>query len=274
MTDFFNQALVKIKMGNYEINIPENHLLLKLVQVQPYRDQCVGISAGFFSEKYSSSLIIDIGANIGDTAAIIANYSSNELLLVESSDYYFDILKTNVGNIKNNITLKKIFIADGSQVSGFLYHWGGTAYFKPEEGGVNVETERLCHLAESDVCFVKLDTDGFDFGIILDSIEWFSLLKPGIFFENQIRNTDDLEQANLVFNKLFEIGYKYFVFWDDPGFHLLSTSSINDIKQLNRYLFKVWEKDGYRTICNYDVLCIHKDDQEIYNSLCRYYETY
>jgi FkbM family methyltransferase len=228
----------------------------------------------FFSEKYPDSLIIDVGANIGDTAAIIATYSSNNLLLIESSDYYFDILEANVTNFRNDVTLEKIFIYDGSQMSGYLYHSGGTAYFKKEEGGIDVKTERLSDLTKSDVCFVKLDTDGFDFGIILDSIEWLSVLKRGILFEDQIRNGNDLNQANLVFDNLSRIGYNFFIVWDDPGFHLLSTSSINDIKQLNRYLFKVWEKDGYRTICNYDVLCIHEGDFEIYQSLCRYYQNY
>ncbi|AIE76002.1 MULTISPECIES: FkbM family methyltransferase [unclassified Synechocystis] len=274
MTDFFHQAFTKIKIGDYEIDAPEKHLLLNLLPVQPYRDQCVGVSAGFFSKKYPDSLIIDVGANIGDTAAIVSTYSNNELLLIESSDYYFDILEANSSKFKNNVTLKKIFIADGSQVSGYLYHWGGTAYFKAEENGVNIKTERLCDLTKNKVCFVKLDTDGFDFDIILDSVKWFSQVKPGILFENQIRNAHDLAQADLVFDKLFEIGYTHFIVWDDPGFHLLSTSSIKDLKQLNRYLFKVWEREGYRTICNYDVLCIHENDHEIYDSLCKYYENY
>jgi hypothetical protein len=51
MTDFFDQDLVKIQIGNYEIYIPEKHLLLKLLEVQPYRDQCVGISAVFFPKS-------------------------------------------------------------------------------------------------------------------------------------------------------------------------------------------------------------------------------
>ena len=270
MSNFFEQKLVKINIGKYELDIPEAHMLIELVKTQPYRDLCVGISAKFFSENYPDSMIVDIGANIGDTAAIISTYCQNKLLLIEASDYYHEILMRNTPQLSNELIIKKILISDGSESSGLLYHWGGTAYFKEEEKGVNIKTERLCDVADDNTCLVKIDTDGYDFKIILDSINWLEKVKPGVLFENEIRNTESFENSNQVYHKLIEIGYKYFIVWDDPGFHMVSTSSLDILKNLNRYLFKVWEREGYKTICNYDILCIHQDDEDIYKKLCEW----
>lgn len=274
MNAFFKQSLVTIKIGHYELEVPESHILVKLGKIQPYRDICVGVAAKYIAEKYPDMLIIDIGANIGDTAAMIASYCNSKLLLVEASDYFFEILQKNVSQFPNQINLKKVLVSDGTEVSGALYHWGGTAYFKEENKNVRIKTERLCDLANENTCLVKLDTDGYDFKIILDGISWFSQTKSSILFENQIRSPQELEDANRVYQELTAIGYKYFIVWDDPGFHLLSTSSLDILFNLNRYLFKVWERKNYRTICNYDVLCLHENDKDLYESLNQWCNSY
>ena len=94
----------------------------------------------------------------------------------------------NAPQLSNKLIVKKILISDGSKTSGLLYHWGGTAYFKEDDKGVNIKTERLCDVADANTCLVKLDTDGYDFKIILDSISWLTKVKPEVLFENEIRN--------------------------------------------------------------------------------------
>lgn len=53
------------------------------------RDQCVGFAAAQLSKKYPESTFMDIGANVGDTAAIMATHAKKRLILVEPSDYFF-----------------------------------------------------------------------------------------------------------------------------------------------------------------------------------------
>lgn len=272
---YFNQNFTRVKCGNYEIEVPENHLLVRLSKSQPYRDLCLGISTKYISTKYPNGTIIDIGANVGDTAAIIATYSRNKLILIEGSDYFFDILVRNTAQISNEIITKKVLVSDGTNVIGSFSHWGGTASFNEDsDGKIQTKTERLADIADINTCFIKTDTDGYDFKILTDSLEWLAERRPAIFFENQIMNIQDLECSNELYRSLMQIGYSYFIVWDDPGFHLVSTTSLDTLIDLNRYLFKVWQNNCHISICNYDVLCLHRDDEDIYHNIREWYKTY
>jgi FkbM family methyltransferase len=274
---YFAQGLTRVKCGAYDIEAPKNHLLVNLLKAQPYRDLCVGITAKYVSAKYPDGTMIDIGANIGDTAALIATYARNKLMLVEGSDYFFELLVRNTSHLPNELTLKNVLVSDGRKISGRFRHWGGTASF--HEGAsetLQIQTERLSAIAadENSVCFIKLDTDGYDFGILSDSIEWLAAEHPAILFENQIRNAPDRIAADELYATLSQIGYTFFIVWDDPGFHLVSTTSLDILKDLNRYLFKVFQNDGHRSICNYDVLCLHGNDEDVYRNICEWYKDY
>jgi len=260
------QRVTRIKCGAYEIQSPANHQLIALLKSQPYRHLCVGVVAKYVSEKYPGGSIVDIGANIGDTAAIIATHSRNKLILIEASDYYFDFLVRNVSQLSNEVVVKKSMISNGRNLVGFLSHQGGTAYFdEGARGKTQVKTERLSDVADENTCFVKTDTDGYDFEILIDSLEWLGKKHPAIILENQISNGKDLDTANELYARLRQIGYEYFIVWDDPGCHLVSTTSLDVLKDLNRYLLKVSQRDGRKSIYNYDVLCLHRNDEDIYN---------
>jgi FkbM family methyltransferase len=274
---YFEQSFIKIKCGAYEIEAPKNHLLVKVLEFQPYRDMCVGITAKYISAKYPNKAIIDIGANIGDTAAIIATYAQNKLILIEASDYYFDILVNNTLQLPNEVITKNCLISDGNQISGSFTHRGGTAFFREEASGeIQIKTVRLSSLTDENVCFIKTDTDGYDFKILNDNLEWLASARPAILFENQILNNQDLDDSNELLTRLAEIDYAYFIVWDDAGFHLLSTTSLDVLKDLNRYLFKVWEtrSDKQKNVYNFDVLCLNLTDEDVYKNICEWYRKY
>jgi len=272
---FFSQRLVTIRCGNFELQAPASHLLADLRPPQPYRDRCVGISAKHLAEKYTGGTLVDIGANIGDTAAIMATYVQNKLVLIEASDYYFELLSRNARQFPNEIILVKAMVGDGQKVMGTLNYWGGTASFhESTDIGKEVITRRLGDMADEKTCFVKIDTDGFDFRIIDNSIDWLALVRPGVLFENQIRTTADLAASNRTLAKLQRGGYAFFVVWDDAGLHVLSTESLQALTDLNRYLFKIWQGEGRSPINNYDVLCLHRRDEDVYGSINEWCKSY
>ena len=108
---------------------------------------------------------------------------------------------------------------------------------------------------------MKIDTDGHDVSILNDSLAWLADVRAAVLFENQIRTREDCRRADELFHSLRRIGYEYFIVWDDPGFHLISTSSINMLRNLNRYLLNVTQTAGHVGISNYDVVCLHEHDQ-------------
>jgi hypothetical protein len=66
---FFRQDVTSYQSGNYQILAPMGHTIMGFMSSQPSRDLCIGIAAKYTCEKYPNGTIVDIGANIGDTAA-------------------------------------------------------------------------------------------------------------------------------------------------------------------------------------------------------------
>lgn len=272
---FFEQRLVGLKCGDYEILVPEGHMLRTILPRQPYRDLAIGLIARFVAKKYPFASICDVGANVGDTAAIIATHARNKLILIEASDYYFGLLTENVRQLPNEKILRKAMISDGAPVHGHLHHWGGTARFEPNSQSSGTPSMTLAELTERDTRFVKIDTDGFDFKIIASSLRWFQEVgHPMLFWENQITTQEELAWSDLLFSQLQDIGYKYFVVWDDAGFHLVSTDSLAVLQDLNRYLLKVWINQAHISVYNYDVLAVHEKDLDIYGQVREWYRAY
>lgn len=270
---YFRQGETSVVCGAYTLVVPENHLLAKLKQ--PYRDMCVGIAAKYLGLKYPNATMVDIGANVGDTAALMATHARSKLILVEASEYFLGFLRRNVSAFKNEVVVKQVLVSDGSLVSGHFHHWAGTASFVQEEqGSLKLQSERLQDLADENTCFVKTDTDGYDFGILMDSLNWLAAVHPAILFENQIRSVEELERANQLYLELQKIGYRWFIVWDDPGFHILSTSSFEALADLNRYLLKISQSEGRKSISNYDVLCLHYKDEDVFASIHDWCKTY
>jgi FkbM family methyltransferase len=235
---------------------------------------CVGIAAKYLGQKYPNSTMVDIGANVGDTAAIIATYAANKLVLVEVSDYYHSLLVKNVVQLANEVVVKKTLIADGTKMEGTLTHWGGTAFLNKNSERKSLQnTQRLCEIVDDDKSFIKTDTDGNDYTILLDSIDWLASETPGILFENQIQNRNDYDRGRELLGRLIGCGYKYFVLWDDAGFHLLSTTCFSVMDDMNRYLLNVHKNGRYISIYNTDILCLHEKDDDIYTKVSEYYRT-
>lgn len=273
---FFEQRPTSITVGNFNIEVPDKHPLIDWQLSQPYRDQHIGIAAGLFARKYPSAMLIDIGANVGDSAAWMASRCPNDLVLIEPSPFYIKYLKKNAALFPNKTVVQQVLIGSAPMTHGDLVHHAGTAYY--ESGKLNgpkrFVTKQLSDF-QGDICLVKCDTDGYDFTIVNENISWLAAHKPGAIIEIQIRTKTNLDQANEVFANLMSIGYVGFIFFDDPGFMVLGTDSLEQINELNRYQFKLFEREEHRkSIWNFDVLCCHNRDADVFDAVRTYYHTY
>lgn len=238
---------------------------------QPLRDECVGVIAKHASIKYPDKSIVDIGANIGDTAALLSSNSPNDLILVEASDFFFPILEKNAATFPNKTTLVNSFISDGTSLTGHLHHWGGTAFLDEGTGNEKIKTVPLGKLTEADVCFIKSDTDGYDFKILLAGSSWLSQQKPVILLENQVRDISEFKLADELLELLSTLNYKHFIVWDDTGIKILETSSASTVRQLNQYLLNVHQLNTTKPFSNFDLGCFHSADEDIFNLVCNHY---
>ena len=268
---FSKQSNKWVRSGNYILEAPKSHPINDLTDNQPYRDLCIGIASKYIGEKYPSGTFLDIGANIGDTAAIMSTYSQNDIFVIEPSKIYYDLLLKNIKKIKSVKRHEQVFISDGSNITGVLSHWGGTATFKSVMTENVIPTKRIEDIALKNTRFVKIDTDGFDFKIIRDSLNWFKKNTPTLLFENQLAYEKDLNESNSILNSLHNMGYIYFLVFDDAGYLMISTSDINNIYQLNSYLLKIVQNPSTRGISYFDILAIHNCDEDVWRLITEWY---
>jgi FkbM family methyltransferase len=273
---FSNQELVNIYIGEYQLLAPQSHMLIGLAKTQPLRDYCVEITARFAGAKYPRHSIIDIGANIGDTAPRIALHTDNDMMLVEPSPFYAKLLRINISKIPRRIQVIEALVGSGKPLIGELNHWGGTAYFhETSDADVpQLPTLTLADISDQPVCFIKIDTDGHDFSIILNNLGWLRQYQPALLFEDAIRNSHELEQAQKTVEALATAGYTHFIIWDDPGYFITSTTDPDVLRDLNKYLALTFENDHQRRLWNFDVLCLAGKDEDIYHQVSSWFRSY
>lgn len=207
---FFSQSTVTYKVFGYELRMPEHHHIQSILEREPLRENLLAQAAKVLF-KEANSEFIDVGANIGDTAAVV--YSEAEVaptsILIEPSTYFYEFLQENQKLFPNSTILKK-FVAQEfplRQLSGSLHHWGGTAKFI-ENGSEYVGDQiDLNDLISNNTKLVKIDCDGLDFKILKSVVPRIEKRQPAFYYENEITTRQQLEDALDVSEHFKAAGY-------------------------------------------------------------------
>src|ERR1700733_6326564 len=261
-----------LRVGKFDLAFPHDHILPMIHQDGSQRNLALGIAAGEIARKYPGESFLDIGANVGGTAALAATYSAAALILVEPRDVYFEFLKRNAKKFSNATTLYKAMIASHDAPRGKLVHATGTAYFDASKPDTNsIPTKTLSDFGSPRL--IKIDTDGFDFSIISTGLEFLHERRPALYFENSIYSSIELQTANDLADDLFKIGYRHFVIFDAIGLHVATINDLDVLKDLNRFLFKVVTGSVQRHFYYYDILCVAEEDRDISAAVSGYFRS-
>ena len=267
--DFAEQKPVEFNFLGYQMTVPSGSFLLgyfdpKSPIHEPYRD--AGIIKIAQALEGRTGIAIDIGANVGDTCAILHRHTGLKIACVDASDFFFRYLTDNVERcFKDRATTRHAFVVSkpGEAAKG-LYHWGGTARptdAAPTEACGTITVPEL--LALGDVAFFKSDTDGLDVEIIVAVFRHCAPRFP-IFFEYELAGaTRDAIAAHVngfleVLHTAASAGYRTAFVWDARGrfYGLLDLrqpeSFINAVNYLGH------GKD--QSVWNYDICLVHQTD--------------
>lgn len=118
-----------LRIGAYDVLLPPSHHLKSFLSTQQYRFLNLGLAAQYLSLKYPKSSVIDVGANIGDTAAMIATFTASKLVLVEPAQEFHDYLAFNASKLPNDVQIIKAIIASGGSITGSIHVREGNAVF-------------------------------------------------------------------------------------------------------------------------------------------------
>ncbi|HEY8031739.1 MAG TPA: FkbM family methyltransferase [Methylocella sp.] len=260
------QATTRYKIGELIIELnPEHRLPLYQSQHRLY-DRFLPVLCRRLEP--ADHWIIDVGANVGDTAIAIAQACANPILCVEGDAEYFDLLKRNVENLlsarERPTRCVKVLVGTG-RFSGSLERDGTTAGLAQDIAGDHRavpldEVVREAGLPTGEIALVKVDTDGYDSDVILSATGVLAASRPILFWENYFSSRAQIRDLDQLYQCLEDMGYRYFWAFDNFGNLMLEECSVKNIRDLNAYVASQEFHGCTRTIWYTDILAASENN--------------
>lgn len=266
-------------VGKYSLLLPIEHPLEHYQATWKRYDTALGYIAKAVFDKYPNASAIDIGANVGDSAALIRSHADVPVLCIEGSPVFTPYLKQNASTI-GGLEIEACFVGneDGSVALDCVNHSSGTASISAiSDAGCSdkipvksLRTILELHSTFQTAKFLKIDTDGFDFPIINTSSELINLMKPVLYFEYDITFKEKAQtQAVNTLEMLCDQGYERFMIYDNFGNYLMSLSKVDRDKfmDLTAYLVSNRKVSNTPAVYYFDVCAFSANDIDVFETV-------
>jgi FkbM family methyltransferase len=199
---------IRYRVGDVDLELPLSHQLPFFRHAHPEYDGAIGRIAAELDGP-----VVDVGANVGDTAAAIRAHTNAPVLCVEGDARFFSLLERNAARL-HDVELERSFV--DAPTRGRVERAAGTA--RIVEGGDDLPTKPLCSILDEHPRFrepalLKLDTDGMDVAILDANVELLAERRPALFFEYD----PHLGATPDVFERLREAGYRTAEWYENTG---------------------------------------------------------
>jgi FkbM family methyltransferase len=228
-----NNVKGMLRFGPYQI---ESRCALQIDTYARYPavNQFLGRLVAFFDDSSDEFGIIDVGANCGDTAALMRSQTSLPILCVEGDLKLFGLLELNMRQCPN-ITLLNAYVGESTgpmSVKIEKIGWNNTLIpIRDSTETVKIfRLDELSHpwLINRKIRLIKIDTEGFDIAILFGAKNLLARSQPVVVFEYNRDNLDAIAEPGMrVFNYLDSLGYEGLLIYDSPGRYLMSTTVQN-----------------------------------------------
>jgi FkbM family methyltransferase len=272
----------KARIGRFELLLSPDHLLDEWQHEFPFplTDAPVCELAAVAAAKYRDFTAVDIGANVGDTAALICHHQDVPVLCIEAHPAFLALLRRNARRLPPGIEIAGYLIGPSSSTIPLarLPRHNGTASLRSDaqvqNGGETISVRPLAEVLQQHPRFsrphlIKIDTDGADFEIVLSSLDVIRECHPILHFEYHpgIRK-DGAVQSLQAIEALHRSGYTQFMVYDNYGY-LLETVSQNPVERftdLNRFVLS-HQIFGQRGIHYLDISAFAEKDDDLASAL-------
>ncbi len=270
------EPVIRFNIRGVKMKLNLAHSLPYIVKINGYHDMPLPAFCKFYKSHKKDLFIIDAGANVGDTALLIDHEVAANILCIEPSVKFYNILKLNVSN-KTNIKYTNSYLGESDEESFFSVDNIMGNGITRESGTINkfysldtLTKELEFHYAN----IIKTDTEGFDFKILRGAKDIIEKNSPALYFElHPYLLKANNEDINGFFDFLNQNGYTEFLAYNQSGFPLgiFSTSDNKAIEGLIN--FSLINID-----CYFDVLTLSKSENKIlidfYNSEIKRFPVY
>lgn len=261
-----SDPVVSTSLGECRLQLPLSHELPLYRKQFPDYSVNLGRISAEVKRKYPNLRMIDVGANVGDSVAIVRMFTDPPILCVEGEPRFFQLLAVNTLQFCD-IELEYTFLGTtGDHIHAINVQRGNAQVLLGPVPG----TGRICTLSEVlarhphfvSTKLLKLDAEGFDCKILAGELEFLKRNKPVLFFEYYPHFCQMAGQNALqIFSMLSEIGYSALLIYQNIGkyFMTLNPDQARSVEDLHYFLVDL---EG---CC--DVAAFHKEDEDIASSV-------
>jgi FkbM family methyltransferase len=240
--------VVRMRVGARDLELHMSHALPLHLACSPTYDRELPRIARLLREAGSSFSMIDVGANVGDTAALVTDAVPDaHLLCIEGSARYAELLRANVQRLGLDAVCVQAFCGDAASSPPMESDEDrGTGRLRQASAGfANVRTRTLDEIVAEHPQFarpalLKIDTDGFDQRVLRGARQLLVECLPVIFFELAVTLIRDVgDDPSTIFPMLAEMGYERARIYDHVGiaagtFDLMDPSLFGAAKTASR----------------------------------------
>jgi len=225
-----------------DLVLPWSHRLPDHTRRFPQYGANVVALARFLGETEPSPLqVVDVGANVGDTALQILAEVDARVLCIEGDSYWTTWLMRNVAEDQRVTVGTYLLSPAGPKAGSFAaVRAKGTTTFRVTEGpgdacpSLPVHELRQRHPEFDHVRLIKSDTDGFDTTLVPELAAAYADTSPVVFFEYDpaLSRRFGLDtEPERVFQRLGELGYSQFAYWSNYG-DFLGMAPLDEVARL------------------------------------------
>jgi FkbM family methyltransferase len=259
-----------VKLGGYEVTVPPPNPLYEWYRNNPrYNSEIARVAAAVWA-KYPGMMAVDVGANIGDTAALIRGACPAPILCVEGDQALANVLAENAARL-GNVRPVHTFVGERREerlVAIAKDGWNSTLIPAADSSGVSVAFATLDELIEAAdrprIKLLKIDTEGHERRVLRGATDTLREGRPVVLFEHNREALSAMgDDSTAIFSELRDLGYRESLFWDAEGRFLLG-ASLEDaeiIEDLHDYTAYVGRQLGQ--IYYLDVCVFHEDDRDL-----------
>jgi FkbM family methyltransferase len=268
---------LQLAYPGFNIDLPPDHLLPSLLRAYPLYDQFLPHLAKYLN---AGDVVIDVGANCGDTLAAMSSANpALSFLCVEPDATFYSYLTRNARRItaaQPGTYVRTVQSLVGTQSSASMLHGeGGTKTARAlDPAGEPAATSDIVHrsvrldeivrgqsaLAPEKIRLLKSDVDGYDYDVIASAGAMLDNERLIIFFECYAESDEQRAGYLKLFEQLAARGYHHFSFFDNVGKFLKHTAAVDAAQSQLRDVWREPAAGSARAAFYLDVLACRDSD--------------
>ena len=275
--------MVTYKIGEFELELSSGHIYNYPTLPATYDAVPLAVIMDAIAQFPERIAFIDVGANIGDTAAHVKAWDSRiPYLAIEPSEGFFQLLQKNAKAFSDFHALQALVVPEHLKDRIEFNAGDQTGYTKASVhrtalGIRQVTTDEIISMVDGKIAF-KTDTDGFDKEIVnalLDSIKEHVDRVPLIYFEASSESENlsgDLDEWKTLYSRLIDQGYNL-LFCKNDGTPYVNVGKCKAAAYSSAAALHISAKLGRMTCHYFDVIAYRDEASTDYLTLRRDWES-